>query len=373
MKIKYSVLTYLTAMMISGAHAGSVSVTTNADSGPGSLRDVLMTVANDDVIDFAPALNGATITLISGALDITGLTLTLDASALPSGITLSGNHNSRILTIKKDESTNVIADVTLKNLHLRYGRAVNGNGGGVSAFQCHLVLDGGSIQDCFSDSDGGGLWGNGVTGSIQRCKIAGNQSGANGGGIFLIGINGTKSLDISSSQISGNVAPFGGGIYNLLANPTLWNCSIQGNSGSGMRSESSSNPVLRNCIVWGNTMSGGTAAASQLNNESDSRPNVANCLIEGAAGAAGFMDGELVVWGSGNLDGTAADNEPGFVGAVSAASAPNSAADLRFFTGSRCWNAGNNAFGGTSQDLAGNARVQDGTIDLGAYEGGYVS
>lgn len=365
MKTQFRVFSSVVAMMISGAAAGTV--TSSADSGAGSLRNVLSTAANNEVIDFAAALNGTTITLTSGALNITGLTLTLDASALAAGVTLSGNHNSRILTITGN------AAVTVRHLHLRNGRENAGNGGGILSLSSRLDLDGCSIRDCFSAFDGGGLWGNGMTGSIQRSLIAGNEAGSFGGGVYLIGINGTNALEFLSSQISGNKSPFGGGIYNFTSHPTLANCSIQGNSGGGMRSETSSNPVLRNCIVWGNVTSGGTIASRQLDNAGDSHPNVSYCLIEGAVDSTSFSDGNLVVWGSGNLDGTLAANDPDFVGAVTAANAPSSAADLRVFTSSPCLNVGSNAPGSTALDLAGQARIQDGTIDLGAYEGGYVS
>ena len=365
MKIQHSVLLPLLSVIISGSQAGTV--TTTNDSGAGSLREVLNGAIDNEVIDFGPAMNGATITLSSGSLSITGLTLTLDASALPSGITLSGNNSSRIFSITGN------ADVTLRSLHLCNGREAGGNGGGLFALSSHLVLDACSIQDCVSAFDGGGFWGNGITGSIQRCKIAGNQAGGFGGGVFLIGVNRNKSLDISSSQISGNLAPFGGGIYNLMANPTLSNCSIQGNSGSGMRSELSSRPILRNCIVWGNTMGGAAIAASQLENIGDCHPEVSYCLIEGASDAGTFSDGNLVIWGSGNLNGSLPANNPCFVGAVGGSDAPSSAADLRVFTGSACLNVGNNDFASPAKDLANTPRIQGLTITLGAFEGAYES
>ena len=362
MKIQLFVLSSLVATMISGSQAGTV--TANADSGAGSLRDALNSAISHEVIDFAPALNGTTITLTSGSLRITGLALTLDASALPSGITLSGNNSSRILTIAEN------ADVTLRNLQLRNGREGADNGGGVYAHDSHLVLEVCSIQGCYSVYNGGGLFGDDITGSIQRCKIAGNQSDSFGGGIFLINCN---PLAIANSQVSGNQSQVGGGICQLLASPSISNCSIQGNTGGGVQSYSSSIPVLRNCIVWGNSANGGTTAAQQLVNADGCRPDVDSCAIEGASDPASFSDGNLVVWGSANLDGTLAANDPEFVGAVTAANAPSSTANLRVFTGSPCLNVGDNAFGGSSLDLAGNARIQEGTIDLGAYEGGYVS
>lgn len=364
MKTCYSRIPLLAVSLLSSALAGTV--THNADSGAGSLRDVIGAADDGETITFALALNGSTITLTTGPLGITGRKLTLDASALPSGITLSGNDSSRILTIEGN------ADVTLRSLHLRNGRVSATNGGGIYAFQSHLVLDACSIANCYSKNDGGGLWGNGITGSIQRSAIVGNLSENFGGGIFLMGVN---SFTLLSAQISGNKSPTGGGLYNFVASPTLANCSIQGNSGGGMQSESMlplvSNPVLRNCIVWGNSASGGSLASQQLKNGDNSRPNVDFCLIESATNAASFGDGNLVVWGSKNLNGTSAN--PNFIGPVNAANAPNSTADLRVFADSPVLNVGSNDAIRTSLDLARITRVQDITIDLGAYEGGYES
>ncbi|MEI6603906.1 MAG: right-handed parallel beta-helix repeat-containing protein [Verrucomicrobiota bacterium] len=365
MKIRNLLLSNLVVMMITGSQAGTV--TTTHDSGAGSLREVMSGAIDHDVIDFASSLNGATITLSSGSLGISGVTLTLDASALSAGIILSGDHSSRIFTITGN------ANVTLRSLHLRDGLEREGNGGGIFALSSHLLLDGCSIQDCVSAYDGGGLWGNGVTGSIERCRISGNQAGSFGGGVFLIGVNGSKFLDISSTQISGNVAPFGGGIYNLAANPTLRNCSIQGNSGGGMRSEKSANPLLRNCIVWGNTMISNAIANCQIHQTEDCHPDISYCLIQGASDASSFSVGSIVTWGIGNLDGCLNTSDPGFVAAVNASDVPNSASDLRLFIGSPCLNAGNNDFGSPTNDLSGNARIQGISINLGAFEGGYES
>ena len=76
-------------------------VTTTADSGAGSLRAAISAavIGVPEVITFVSGLNGATITLTSGELTITGLQLSIDATALPSGIKISGNNNSRVLNI----------------------------------------------------------------------------------------------------------------------------------------------------------------------------------------------------------------------------------------------------------------------------------
>lgn len=73
------------------------TVTTLADSGPGSLRATIAALPPGGTITFDPSLDGGTIALASQiSLD---KNLTVDASALPGGLTISGNGSSRVLEI----------------------------------------------------------------------------------------------------------------------------------------------------------------------------------------------------------------------------------------------------------------------------------
>ena len=55
-------------------------------------------------------------------------------------------------------------------------------------------------------------------------------------------------------------------------------------------------------------------------------------------------------------------NDPGFVDAANG--------DYRLASGSPCIDAGDNAYVTTATDLAGNARIANGTVDIGCYEYG---
>jgi hypothetical protein len=329
--------------------AGTITVTSTNDSGTGSLRDAIAAATNGDTIDFAPELNGATITLTSGQqLSITGLQVTIDASALPAGIKISGNSNSRIFSITAG------SDVTLNSLELFNGSVTGDNGGGIYALNSELNCINITVRNCFSSGDGGGIWANSISGTIDRCSIIGNGSGAYGGGVFFIGATPTS---IQNSVISGNRANVGGGIAHLNASPSIINCTIQGNSGAGIRLDLGSAPLLRNTIVWGNRSGAGTIASQQIQIGTNlgAEADVNYCLIE---------------------NGIFPANHPKFVNPatpVDSTTPPSASADLRVFTNSPVLNVGNNGSTSTLLDRAGKTRVQDTTIDLGAFEGGYVT
>src|SRR5690349_16081125 len=80
-----------------GAHAATQTVTSTADSGTGSLRDTLAAAAAGDTVAFDPSLSGQTITLASQLT--LAQNVTIDASALPGGLVLSGNNAVGILNI----------------------------------------------------------------------------------------------------------------------------------------------------------------------------------------------------------------------------------------------------------------------------------
>ena len=334
-------------------------VTTTADSGAGSLRAAISAavVGIPETITFAPALNGATITLTSGELTISGLQLSIDASALPNGVRISGNGNSRIVQITNN------ANVSLASLDLVSGKNLSGPGGGISASQSQLSCTNVSIRSCVSSFDGGGLWLNNVTGTMDRCSFLGNDSGAYGGGILVIG---TTASTFSNSVISGNRAAVGGGFASFVSSPAITNCTIQGNSGSGIQLEFTAAPNLRNTIVWGNRSGDGSIASQQIRSGPGSSgvAHVDYCLVEGIASILN------------NLDGTLTANNPKFIGPVSpvnSSTPPTSSSDDRVFTDSPVQNVGNNGSNSAPLDRAGKPRIQNTTIDLGAFEGGYVT
>ncbi len=268
---------------------------------------------------------------------------------------------------------------------------------GINATTDSLVIDGFTIMGGYnetggissrsmgntvnaSDNQGGGINISNNTGgaiAISNCIISKNRS-AMGGGIF----NYRSSPIIRNTIFSENTANGEGGcIYNQESSAVISNCifnennSLGGGGGALMETQSSlaisncifnkntanyhgrtliaysSTTTISNCIIWGNPSIG------IAYNPIDGNPTIKHSIIQ-----SGFT-------GLGNSDA-----DPLFVNADNAIGPDGiwGTADdgLRLQTGSPAINAGdNNAIpSGNTTDLAGVTRIQDGTVDMGAYE-----
>src|SRR5262249_47808179 len=162
----------------------TLHVTTNLDSGPGSLRAEITAAKNNDTIVFAPRLDGQSITLSSGELQITkNLTIRGPGAGL---LTISGGGSSRVFEV---DGAGTI--VTLNGLTIS-------NGDGIA---------GGSAQP--SDGLGGGILNYGNL-TISACTLSGDSASFTGGGI-----DNEDALTVSGCTLSGNSASGnGGGIRN---------------------------------------------------------------------------------------------------------------------------------------------------------------
>jgi hypothetical protein len=335
------------------------TVINTADSGPGSLRDVLAAAIHGETISFDPTLNGATITLSSGQLLISNLEVIIDASSLASGLSISGNNLHRVLNIAGSTS-----DVTLRNITIKNGRIVNQNGGGIYLTEGSLQMFDCVVTGCFASYNGGGInLGLGTTATLERCRIIGNSSTTSGfgGGLFIGGAIGTL---IRNCVIAGNSNPFGGGLALSNSSPAIINCTIQGNSGGGLRCDTYSKPQITNSIFWGNDATTGTTSTKQIQSLPGSLPVISYSLIQDAASAASFGNENPVTWSDGNLNGTPTGSNPQFVDASD---------DLRLLVTSPALDIGNNLASQGSLDVAGTTRIQNTTVDLGAYEGEFAT
>ncbi len=256
------------------------------DSGPGSLRQALADSTANGVINFSPALNGATIVLTSGKLQPTTVgKLTIDASMLSKGITLSGRN------LPTDQP---VIHVTSGTVKINSISIVDGPASGVLCTAGTLRLVDCSIYNNSADFGGGinvsgGLFTpfpfpNGQTfpgGSVElyQCTIANNLARNTGGGIYCgeFGV-----LHIHQSTIVGNQAIQAGG--GVGAEPGSHRVSpvyagrsiIAGNSAPGGEADVSNGPnppvqnfgsVGFNLIGFGNGGSGFNFSTDIINHQ----------------------------------------------------------------------------------------------------------
>ncbi|HEY1507752.1 MAG TPA: hypothetical protein VGF93_02040, partial [Solirubrobacteraceae bacterium] len=164
--------------------AQAATVTTTADSGAGSLRDAIANASDGQTIDFAPALNGQTITLTTGGLLVTH-SLTISGPGA-GNLTINGGNNGSVFEVVIPAAMPPAStSATISGLTITGGNVRDGGGGGISAVTVDTVT----------------LTGDTISGN--QAPIRTNFESGGGG----VNINGGK-LVISNSTISNNGVTF---------------------------------------------------------------------------------------------------------------------------------------------------------------------
>ncbi len=197
--------------------ANTYVVNTAGDPGPIgtlSLRQAI-TAANassGNLINFAPALIGSTITLASGQIAIQkAMTIAGPGADL---ITISGNNASRIFYIRPipDDSNPSHTPVTISGVTLTLA---NGGGGvpGGAIFTTHTQLLLTQVSITASKSGfGGAIYSLFAKIKVEHSRLSGNQASFRGGA--LCSLSDSTMYIGSDTTISGNSAEQqGGGVY----------------------------------------------------------------------------------------------------------------------------------------------------------------
>ena len=255
--------------------------------------------------------------------------------------------------------------------HVVYANGGDGHTNITAATEVNgFIITAGNAKVSVPYNNGGGLYcygedaGNESSPALTNCRFSGNAATGVGGAIYNFGRSGVSSPVLTNCSFSGNAADgVGGAIYNNgysgTSSPVLTNCSfsenvaINGGAIVNNGNNGTSSPVLTNCILWGNTASSGSEIYNNV-----ATPTVSYSIVKGGIDAAAC--------GSACTDdGNNLYTNPLFVDAASG--------DLRVYIGSPAINTGLNSANTQTYDLAHNARIQDGTINMGAYEGGVPS
>jgi hypothetical protein len=255
------------------------------------------------------------------------------------GSVISGNFISGNTLAKTGGGINAVAGVLIENNIITYN-SCELLGGGIAAHNC-------MIRNNF----------------ICDNSVAPNPAEYCGGG--GIGFGYLDTSEITGNVIANNEATYGGACVCYNGAPNFLNNTIVNNnafSKGGAWSCLTSSPTFINCIVHGNTANSG----SQINLfDEDSDPSFAYCEVEG--GVAAFeLNGNFYTgtWQN-NVDSI-----PMFVSPSSGAgtSVDGFAADWSLQFASKCINGGDPTSQYPPTDIAGNPRIINSTIDIGAYE-----
>jgi len=239
-----------------------IVVTSNADTGSGTLRSALAAAAiipGADTITFVPSLSGQTISLTSAdpGDSFSGIQIndsggvTVDASALPGGLTIDDGTSTsyRLFAVTPGSSLSLIG-LTLAN---GGGSGFNSIGGAIYNDQGTLTLTQCTLSENSAPGVGGAIYNDSATLTLAQCTLSGNSAGT-GGAIF----NASGTLMLTQCTLSGNSAGYGGAIFNLSGTLTLTQCTLSGNSadsGGGAIYNGTATLMLTNCIAAGNTPS----------------------------------------------------------------------------------------------------------------------
>ena len=222
------------------ASASNHIVTSLANDGPGSLREVMALTSStpeDDSIEFLPGLSGSIVVNDSidvysggGALRIDGdERITLDGNnARPllfngSTLTLVGLTLTRGLNYIENGGGAIysLGDLRLENCTIT-GNTAAGNGGAVYADGDITVLDSEIIGNT-AEAGGGAIWSRNRI-RIERSRIADNSAARDGGAILATG-----PVEVIDSEISGNTAATGGGGLRVSHQTSLLRTQVIGN------------------------------------------------------------------------------------------------------------------------------------------------
>ena len=256
----------------------TLTVTSAADSGRGSLRADIAAAHPGDTIVFAPKLDGKTI-MLNSELAITK-SLTIQGPSA-SQVTIDAQYKSRVFDISTDQP------VVLSNLTISHGEAssISPSGGYGGAILNHsaLTLNGCTIADSFAGFGGGidnlgtltanncdfvgdsiGYWSNGgpyygggallnqATMTLTGCTIQGN--GDSHPGTAGAGIDNEDKLTVNSCNISGNT---GSSAVLNKGTLTISGSTIDGNSGgNGGGILNDDTLTASDCTIDGNTAAG---------------------------------------------------------------------------------------------------------------------
>lgn len=240
----------------------------------------------------------------------------------------------------------------------------SGNSGGAASFtsQATPTLSQVSFFSNYASGNGGAIYHQGI--DMDRVILAGNSAGIDGGAMYSSNV-----ATIRNSLFTGNAAGNDGGAAYLLAPVVFTNVTMTGNVavddggalyvlGGPVRGNTT---FMENSIVWNNdditgvgTIGAGVSGGGDV--------QWTHSLLQGSGGSTSW-NGAAGTDGGNNID-----LDPEFVQDVDLLSVPTVNGNARLTLGSAAIGSGSNDLVDTPADLDGNARIDGGVVDMGAFE-----
>ncbi|WP_370519608.1 choice-of-anchor Q domain-containing protein [Paludibacter sp. 221] len=272
--------------------------------------------------------------ILSGDLNGDG-TLSAYHVVISSGNTETAVLDGFTITGAKATGANNTVTVNGKTVHRRYG-------GGIHIVDSPVELSNLNIISNTSTTYGAGVY---VVGSaaatpstlnMNRCIVSNNTTTNSAGGGIYVAANVTSAINNSLIVKNSAGTATGGGIHMAGTTLNLTHVTFADNAG---------------------------AATSTAVNRAAGTVRLYNTIVSGTVGGTVTHNSSLYTGATaiGNPAGVVSIDEPQFV--------DESVYDYTLMPVSSAVNAGNNTYAdGMTEDLAGNARLLNGAVDLGAYE-----
>jgi predicted outer membrane repeat protein len=336
---------------------GSATDGTSASYGGSIYEDSSTVVVNDTTF----TSGGAD---IDAALYANGGTLNLDGDHFNYLRTAPGAGDNAAAIFLENGATAILNQDNFVNDSADSGGAIEAGAGTT------LTITGGSfdgISANSSEGDGGAIFASGATVDITGVTFQ-SDSGYVGGVLY---VGGASNVTLNADTFMLNSASlFGGAISadrsTLLANNSLFVLNTAGNEGDVLTG------YLADITLNNVTMSGNNGSAENAITMTEGSLTVDNSILYGDLGPEINPTSVTVEVNNSDIEGgyagtDNADVDPEFVrnpGTDSSSDIGNE----RLAPDSPLLGAGNVAYVTTTTDLAGNPRVVDGSVDMGAYQ-----
>ncbi len=258
----------------------------------------------------------------------------------------------------------------------------------------------------YNRNTGGGIMNNLSSPNLSNLIITDNATNFTGGGMY----NTYASPALSNITLSKNTANYGAGMYNSVSSPTMTNTAFSNNNastqGGGLENFFYSSPTLINVVFAGNKS---TASGAGIHNNNNCSPSINNATFFNntntgiGAGIYNNNSSNPVINNTVFYQNKANSVIDDIYNTTSTPTGNNNASDhinapsitvtltsnpflnatepdgidalfgttddgLRLVSTSNLINIGNNAYNTESLDISGRVRINETTIDIGAYE-----